>query len=82
MEIQGDGEPALRALLKAAVADRIKRDGQQMTTAQIHLRESPKESHASQGAVESGVKTAAALARTGRLAFEKLYGVTLSEDSP
>ena len=80
MEIQGDGEPTLTALLEGAMADRIKNMGKEAGEAQVRLRNLGKDQHASQGAVESGVKTMAGLTRTGRIGLEKKYNLKLTED--
>ena len=80
MEVQCDGELALESLMKGVFADRVKKYGKEATEAQIRLRFVEKGSHASQGSVESGVKTVAGLTRTSRLALEKKYNLKITED--
>ncbi|CAK0819502.1 unnamed protein product [Prorocentrum cordatum] len=82
MEVQLDGEPALEALMNGVISERIKKLGKEAAEAQLRVRLVPKGSHASQGGVESGVKSVAGLARTGRLALEKRYNMKFTEDVP
>ena len=71
IELHSDGEPAVVALLEGVFADRVVKMGKQAAAAQLRLRHGAKGSHASQGAVESGVKTISGLSRTARLSLEK-----------
>ncbi|CAK0848099.1 unnamed protein product, partial [Prorocentrum cordatum] len=82
MEAQLDGEPALEALMNGVISERIKKFDKEAAEAQLRVRLVPKGSHASQGGVESGVKSVAGLARTGRLALEKRYNMKFTEDVP
>ncbi|CAK0836789.1 unnamed protein product, partial [Prorocentrum cordatum] len=82
MEVQLYGEPALEALMNGVISERIKKLGKEAAEAQLRVRLVPKGSHASQGGVESGVKSVAGLARTGRLALEKRYNMKFTEDVP
>ncbi|CAK0910250.1 unnamed protein product, partial [Prorocentrum cordatum] len=82
MEVQLDGEPALEALMNGVISGRIKKLGKEAAEAQLRVRLVPKGGHASQGGVESGVKSVAGIARTGRSALEKRYNMKFTEDVP
>jgi hypothetical protein len=82
MEVQVDGEPAFQALMHGVIAERIKKYGKEAAQIQIRLRVAPKDSHASQGSVDSGIKTVAGLSRTARFSLEKKFGIKIVEDMP
>eukprot|EP00959_Pyramimonas_sp_CCMP1952_P146397 3064630-Pyramimonas_sp.AAC.1 len=60
----------------------MKKLGKEAAEAQLRARWVQKGSHASQGGAESGVKSVAGLARTGRLALEKRDTMKFTEDVP
>ena len=77
LTLQSDGEPSVIALKKAVVKNR-----ETANTIKLSLRESPKDSHQSNGRVENAIGRVKGLSRTLRIAYELDSGRRVAPKSP